>query len=176
VLAALTWRDEPASLTTPVLNLRFAAGILVVLLCVAFARLVPRLPLRGTGERAPIAAVAVGVGAVFLLWHLSAEIALMPLGGVASGELSMARHMGLSLLWTVYAFVAMGIGIHRRQPFVRLGAIGLFGLTVAKVFLVDLGRLDAGYRVLSFVVLGGILLLASFVYTRYRTRIAGESS
>jgi hypothetical protein len=30
--------------------------------------------------------------------------------------------------------------------------------------------------VLSFVVLGGILLLASFVYTRYRTRIAGEST
>ena len=67
----------------------------------------------------------------------------------------------------------MAVGIQRRQPQIRLGAIALFGLTVAKVFLVDLSQLDAIYRILSFVVLGGILLLASFLYTRFRSRIVG---
>jgi uncharacterized membrane protein len=88
----------------------------------------------------------------------------------------MPRHMGLSILWTLYAFAAMGIGIQRRLAALRLGAIGLFALTVAKVFLVDLGRLDAGYRILSFVVLGVLLILASFLYTRYRARIAGADT
>ena len=101
---------------------------------------------------------------------------LLPLEGVAPGEVSMAHHMGLSILWTLYAFVAMGVGLQRQQGALRFGAIGLFALTVAKVFLVDLGRLDAGYRVLSFVVLGGLLILASFLYTRYRERLVGESS
>jgi len=113
--------------------------------------------------------------ALFLLWHLSAEIVLMPLEGVPRGELTMARHMGLSLLWTLYAFAAMSIGIQRRLPALRLGAIGLFGLTVAKVLVVDLSRLAAGYRILSFVVLGGLLILASFLYTKHRQRITGEA-
>jgi uncharacterized membrane protein len=68
----------------------------------------------------------------------------------------------------------MGIGLQRRQAALRFGAIGLFAITVVKVFLVDLDRLDAGYRILSFVVLGGLLILASFLYTRYRERLTGE--
>jgi uncharacterized membrane protein len=113
----------------------------------------------------------VGAAALFLLWHLSVEIVLLPLEGATPGEVTMAHHMGLSILWTLYAFAAMGIGLQRRHSALRFGAIGLFALTVAKVFLVDLGRLDAGYRILSFVVLGGLLILASFLYTRYRERL-----
>lgn len=35
----------------------------------------------------------------------------------------------------------------------------------------DLSRLDAVYRILSFVVLGGVLVLVSFLYTKHRARI-----
>jgi len=41
-------------------------------------------------------------------------------------------------------------------------------VTVVKVLGVDLAGLDAPYRVLSLVVLGGVLLLASFLYARTR--------
>jgi uncharacterized membrane protein len=36
------------------------------------------------------------------------------------------------------------------------------------VLLVDLAGLDALYRIVSFVVLGAVLLLASFLYARLR--------
>jgi uncharacterized membrane protein len=62
----------------------------------------------------------------------------------------------------------MGVGMWRRSPGLRLGAIALFGLAVAKVLVVDLSALDAIYRILSFLVLGAVLLVASFLYARYR--------
>jgi uncharacterized membrane protein len=79
--------------------------------------------------------------------------------------------MGLSILWTLYAFAAMAVGMRRHVAAFRIGAIALFGLTVAKVFLVDLSELDAIYRILSFLVLGAVLLAASFLYARYRARL-----
>jgi uncharacterized membrane protein len=38
-----------------------------------------------------------------------------------------------------------------------------------KVFLVDLRGVETLYRIFSFIVLGVILLLVSFGYTRYRS-------
>lgn len=165
------WRS--ARTLTPIANLRFLVGLAITAVYALYARVVGRLGL--TADRVqPLRAGAAGAAALFLLWHLSVEIARLPLEDVAPGRLSMAHHMGLSILWTLYAFVAMGIGLQRRQAALRFGAIGLFAVTVVKVFLVDLDRLDAGYRILSFVVLGGLLILASFLYTRYRERLIGE--
>jgi uncharacterized membrane protein len=78
--------------------------------------------------------------------------------------------MGLSILWTLYALAAMGLGIRRNLATLRFCGLGLFGLTVAKVFLVDLAGRAAIFRILSFLVLGAVLLLASFLYSRYRHR------
>src|SRR5262249_53013781 len=117
----------------------------------------------------------IAAAGLFLLWHLSAEIVLVPLDGAPAGDLTMARHLGLSILWTVCAFVAMIVGIICHHPALRFGAIGLFGLTVAKVFIVDLSQLEAAYRILSFIVLGGLLILASFLYTKYGRRIVEEA-
>src|SRR6266850_759357 len=162
------WRAE--RILTPIVNLRFLTGLLITGVYALYARAVSGRGLPADQARA-LHAGAVGAAALFLLWHLSVEIVLLPLEGATPGEVSMAHHMGLSILWTLYAFAAMGIGLQRRHGALRFGAIGLFALTVAKVFLVDLGRLDAGYRILSFVVLGGLLILASFLYTSYRERL-----
>jgi uncharacterized membrane protein len=163
------WHAERSA--TPVANLRFLTGLAITAVYALYAR---TLGARGlpAARVQPLRAGAVAAVALFLLWHLSVEIVLLPLEGVAPGEVTMAHHMGLSILWTLYAFAAMGVGLQRRHGALRFGAIGLFALTVLKVFVVDLGRLDAGYRILSFVVLGGLLILASFLYTRYRERLS----
>jgi uncharacterized membrane protein len=54
---------------------------------------------------------------------------------------------------------------------VRYAALGLFGLTVIKVFAVDLGAVTTAYRILSFLVLGVVLLLVSLVYQKSRRQI-----
>ncbi|HEV8307064.1 MAG TPA: DUF2339 domain-containing protein [Methylomirabilota bacterium] len=159
----------------PVLNLRFGSGLLIAALYAVFAGMADDFPIATAANRARLRAVAAVAAALFLLWHLSAEILLMPLPRLREVEAIKARNMGLSILWTVYAFVAMGLGLWRDRAALRIGAIALFGLAVVKVLLVDLATLDAIYRILSFLVLGGVLLLASFLYTRYRARVQGHT-
>jgi len=50
-------------------------------------------------------------------------------------------------------------------------ALLLLGLTIFKVFLFDLSSLEKLYRIISFIVLGAILLAVSFLYQRYRQRM-----
>jgi uncharacterized membrane protein len=49
---------------------------------------------------------------------------------------------------------------------VRWQALLLIALTIVKVFVVDVSQLDRGYRIVSFIVLGVLLLAISFVYQR----------
>ena len=64
------------------------------------------------------------------------------------------------------------VGIIRRSKLLRVMALLLLGLTIFKVFLFDLSSLDRLYRIISFIVLGAILLAVSFLYQRYRQRMA----
>jgi uncharacterized membrane protein len=83
-------------------------------------------------------------------------------------ELRWRTQVGLSLLWTLYAGAALAWGFIRSNPAVRYAALALFGLTVIKVFAVDLGAVRTGYRILSFLVLGVVLLLVSVAYQKRR--------
>ncbi|MDR3721080.1 MAG: DUF2339 domain-containing protein [Candidatus Acidoferrales bacterium] len=47
-------------------------------------------------------------------------------------------------------------------------AMALLGVTVVKVFVFDLSFLTRFYRIVSFFVLGLVLLLVSFFYQRTR--------
>ncbi|MEZ4403197.1 MAG: DUF2339 domain-containing protein [Kofleriaceae bacterium] len=83
-----------------------------------------------------------------------------------------ARWLGqaaLTCAWGASAGALLVIGFRLRAPTARLAALALFGLTVAKVLLVDLARVDQGYRVLSLVVLGTLLLAVSALYHRRRS-------
>ncbi|HYP05925.1 MAG TPA: DUF2339 domain-containing protein, partial [Bryobacteraceae bacterium] len=53
----------------------------------------------------------------------------------------------------------------------RLSGLALFLGCVGKAFIYDLRQLDTFGRILSFIVLGLLLLGASWIYTRYRERI-----
>jgi uncharacterized membrane protein len=51
---------------------------------------------------------------------------------------------------------------------VRLAGMALLGLVVLKVFAVDMRALSAGYRIISFVGVGALLLAISLLYQRER--------
>ena len=80
--------------------------------------------------------------------------------------------VGLSVLWTLYAAAAMAWGFIRSAPVVRYAALGLFGLTIVKVFVVDLSTISTLYRIVSFLILGLVLLAVSFLYQRLRSASA----
>jgi uncharacterized membrane protein len=65
-----------------------------------------------------------------------------------------------------YGGMLMIIGFRRSSGFVRWQALVLIALTTLKVFTYDTSQLDRIYRILSFVVLGVLLLAISFAYQR----------
>jgi len=79
-----------------------------------------------------------------------------------------ARHATLSVGYALYAFALLAAGIRRRSAMLRILALVLLGGTLAKVMLLDLSRLEAMWRILSFLGLGLLLLAASFLYYKYR--------
>src|SRR5262249_37572282 len=150
------------------------AALLLVVLVWLYARVVPALPTLRERTRIRLGAAAGLAAGALLLWNLSAEIWLMPITRLGPEEASKGRSAALPILWALYAFVAMGLGLRRERRGLRLGAIALFAVTVVKVLGVDLAGRDPVYRILSLVVLGGVLLLASFLYIRARRRRADE--
>ena len=65
----------------------------------------------------------------------------------------------------------MGAGIMWRSPLFRKISLGLFFITIAKVFLFDLLSLDLGYLIVSFISLGVILIGVSFFYRKNKQQI-----
>ncbi len=86
---------------------------------------------------------------------------------------NLARQLWLSVIWAVYGGGMLVAGLWRRNRLLRLMALLLLGLTILKVFLIDLSALDNIYRVISFVVLGVILLVVSFLYQKLAQRLEG---
>lgn len=87
-------------------------------------------------------------------------------------SINNTRNVSLSLLWIVYSVVLLGIGIISRYKPLRLMAIVLFGFTIFKVFIYDSSALEGLYRIISFMVLGVILVVTGYLYQRYRERIS----
>lgn len=80
------------------------------------------------------------------------------------------KTMGTILLaLEAIAAVAIGLWLNRRP--IRVGGLALFAFSVLKVFLYDLSELDTLPRIFSFIVLGALLLSASWGYTRYRREL-----
>ena len=79
---------------------------------------------------------------------------------------SLAQHLSLSLLWTIYAAALILLGIQRKSALLRWQALALFGLVVVKVFIYDSSFLQRFYRIVSFLILGLVLLIVSFLYQR----------
>ena len=75
----------------------------------------------------------------------------------------MGREFGL---FALIGAVFMTAGFLARSAFVRWQAVVLLTFSIAKVFLVDTSQLNQGFRVLSFLTLGVMLLVISFAYQR----------
>jgi uncharacterized membrane protein len=66
----------------------------------------------------------------------------------------------------LFGATLLAVGFWRRSAFLRWQGLVLLAVSVGKVFLVDMSALSQGYRILSFLGLGVLLLAVSFVYQR----------
>jgi len=86
-----------------------------------------------------------------------------------------ARDLTTSIAWAVYALALLIAGVARRSVGLRWASLGLLLVTIAKVFLHDLGELRDLYRVASLLGLAISLILVSLAYQRFVfAPVAGE--
>ncbi len=87
-----------------------------------------------------------------------------------------ARFAAVSVLWTLFAAVLMGLGFSKDQLLLRQGSLALFALTILKVFFWDMENVSTPFRIISFMVLGLMLIGASYLYHYYRERLTSSAS
>lgn len=85
--------------------------------------------------------------------------------------LPAARFAFISGLWACFAAALMVIGFIYNKYGVRKTAIALFLLTLIKVFLFDMGDMSTPWRILSFMVLGIIMVTVSFYYHKFKDKL-----
>jgi hypothetical protein len=77
----------------------------------------------------------------------------------------------LTICWGAQAVCTLLAGFLARERILRLAGLGLFLVCVLKLFFHDLRNLDTISRILSFIVLGLVLMGASWLYMRFREKI-----
>jgi uncharacterized membrane protein len=111
----------------------------------------PPEPLQGQHWLQGLCALGAGLALVWLVG------AWMPAGLTTLG-------------WVVAAFGLFAVGFALRERKYRLAGFGGLALALARLLIVDLARLPINQRVITFILIGGILLVISYTYTRLRDR------
>jgi len=91
-----------------------------------------------------------------------------------SRSIGITRDFTYSALWMAYGATLMVVGFWRNSAFVRWQALLLIAATTVKVFVYDTSQLDHIYRILSFIVLGVLLLTVSFAYQKDWLQLSGR--
>ena len=105
-----------------------------------------------------------------MAYHFHSQYALAS-DGATRQAIRSQQHLVISAGWAAYSIVLVIVGIAWRIRPIRLMAITVFGLTILKVFLLDLREMDKIYRIIASMGLGTILLAVSLMYQKYRRQI-----
>lgn len=112
-------------------------------------------------------AVAYVLAATLAVILVSVDTFLYCLDAVADPERSRwVAQMALSIIWSVSAATVVSAGFLRRRRPLRLAGLALFGLTAVKLLIVDTAQIEGGYRIASFMIVGALMIGASYLYNR----------
>ncbi|MFO1477482.1 MAG: DUF2339 domain-containing protein [Verrucomicrobiota bacterium] len=105
----------------------------------------------------------------FLLMNIEIADYFSPPGSTLTFEFhgNFGRDMAYTICWGLFAFALLIAGILRSLKGARYAALGLLCVTLLKLFLHDLARLNELYRIGAFVGVAVIAMLASFVYQKF---------
>ena len=83
--------------------------------------------------------------------------------------------LSLSILWGMYALYLIVLGLSRDQKHIRVAAIVLFATTLIKLFAYDMADMSTILKTIVMIVLGALLLTASFIYNKYKRSAENET-
>lgn len=144
---------------TTILNARFltfAATAVSLWLAARFAA-------EGIEAAAPYVA-----GHAVLLWAFALEIGGWAKRHVSAADLWSTESTAFSILLALYALALIVLGVATRTSLNRVLGLGLLAIVVAKLYLSDVWSLGLGFRITAFLGLGILLLLVSYLYSRFK--------
>ena len=115
--------------------------------------------------------------ASYVMGHgIMLSICLLEFGDWAARAVSVENHasllaIGISILMALYAVLLVAIGVGYRSALDRILGLGLIGMVVLKLYLYDVWEASRLFRTAAFVGLGVLLLLTSYLYSRFRPAI-----
>lgn len=155
---------------TPLLNWYLYAYGLTIAALAAGARLLAPPRDRVLGSSAPPLLTGAALVLGFLLLNLEiADFFTAPGTRVLNFQFSgnFARDMTYTIAWSLFALGLLAGGIWKQQRPARYAALGLLSVALAKLFLHDLARLEALYRIGALFAVAIVAILASVAYQRF---------
>lgn len=174
---------NPSASLTPIFNQRFGTYCVAIAVFAFTAWLAATAEVDANQEQSmlwPVLAAAVPVVNALILLALSLEIHSYWLnmrwrpGSDMYDEYRIYAQFTYSAWFMLFGAILLGIGFWRRSAFLRWQALLLLAVSIGKVFLVDISELSQGYRIVSFLGLGALLLGVSFVYQRDWLNLRGQ--
>jgi uncharacterized membrane protein len=142
-------------------------GLVGLVVVAAAAGLCSRLLI---GREPPWREILESVAAGLLVYLVS--VGIVDASGATAAGGTQGGQLLLSAFWSATGVAAVVAGLVADRRRLRLGGLGLLGIAIFKVFLVDLATLESIYRVGSFVGLGLLLIGCAFAYQRVRREVA----
>ena len=115
----------------------------------------------------PMVMLTMGLG--FEIDRFFERMALF--GSMRADSAYFAKQVTLSIYMAILAVALIGLGFKLRIARVRYAGLALFAATLAKVVLIDLAEAGQGYRVLSFLGTGILLLATSVIYGKLSPKL-----
>lgn len=85
-----------------------------------------------------------------------------------SHQADIFRMILLPIIWAVLGFGLMYFGLKKQLKGFPIVGIILFGLIILKLYLIDVWEMSNVYRIISFIVLGILILFTSFMYQKLK--------
>ncbi|MBF0538242.1 MAG: DUF2339 domain-containing protein [Nitrospirae bacterium] len=144
---------------------RYITSALVVGISYAFYKLSKKaMPQRAITSRTPVVFAITGGIMSFIVLNIETS-------AFFEAYLPQGKFAAISALWSVFAAALLINGFVRNNKPMRHVSFGLFLVTLIKVFLFDMSKFSTPYRILSFIILGVVLVAASYLYHNYKDRI-----
>ena len=176
ILSAFGYKFDMATSYYLYVNGRHIAALAVVMMAFTYGFMLRRFRNLCKQDEQVVAKTLYGIGTVLLFILLSVETYLYFLERIAEPERARwVAQMSLSVVWGIYAIAILSIGFWRRVRPLRLSSLGLFGLTALKLVIIDMAKVEEVYRIVSFLVLGILMIGASYLYHRVEKSLSMSS-
>lgn len=150
ILMVSGWNYSPLNDFMPVLNIRFFGFLLAMGTCIFFAKG------EANWKKDFFQYLSAFIGAILV--HCETKDYLLSNG--------LGINIILSSAWLVYAGILMFIGIFKDIKAFKITGIWITIISVLKIVFFDLANIKTVYKLIEFLILGAILLVVSYYYTK----------